>query len=410
MILPIQPRRQLSMYDGEILEAGLKLLQKNSTVRGEYVTDFENVFARYIGTKHAVATPSGRFALKQILENLDAPSNKCIIPAYTDESVLETIIACNYEPIFIDIFKDSFNIVPDEIEKQLKKSGPSIIIATHLFGIPCNLSKILKIAKEYNSIVIEDCAHALGSTYNDKSVGSFGEASYFSFSGTKPYHTFGGGMLTTNNDELVRKVRLFLSKLKKPKRTKLLFNISLLSLIHIASKPLPFTIGVFPSLMSLSFFDQDLIGVYSSIVKPLLKTSNHAYTNYSDLQAFIGLRMLSMLPAQIEKRRKRATVMQQILNNYTIVGESKNSTSNYYFFIIRCRDIKLKKISRALLAQGIDTGKRLMRNCGELYGEKGKFPNTIDALNTSLQVPININKPLQYAIYIAQTIKYIIEN
>jgi dTDP-4-amino-4,6-dideoxygalactose transaminase len=114
----------------------------------------------------------------------------------------------NCTPIFVDIEPNTFCINPDEIEKRITPNTQAIL-ATHVFGYPCNTDKIEAIAKKHNLKVIYDGAHAFGAIHQNKSLLDYGDISTCSFHATKLFHTVEGGCIITNNDEIARKIYLY---------------------------------------------------------------------------------------------------------------------------------------------------------------------------------------------------------
>jgi dTDP-4-amino-4,6-dideoxygalactose transaminase len=110
------------------------------------------------------------------------------------------------KPVYVDIEPYTFNINPDLIEQAITPKT-KVLLAQHTYGFPCDMDKIMFIAQKHNLIVIEDCCLSLGSTYNGKTVGTFGKAAYFSFQWNKPITTGLGGMLTTSDGKLAQQIQ-----------------------------------------------------------------------------------------------------------------------------------------------------------------------------------------------------------
>lgn len=164
--------------------------------------EFEIAFAKYIGTKYAIAVNSGTDALCLSLLTLGiGKGDSVILPNVTYPAVPLSVIYTGAEPIFVDIKEEDLEIDENLIKKNIKKNTKAII-AVHMFARPCNIEKILEIAKEYNLYVIEDCCQAESSEYKGKKLGSFGDISCFSFSYYKPLSSCGGGggMVCFNNE------------------------------------------------------------------------------------------------------------------------------------------------------------------------------------------------------------------
>ena len=170
-----------------------------------YLKKFEEAFAKYVGVKYCMATSCCTGALHLSLASLGiGPGDEVIVP---DMTWIASATAINYlgaTPVFVDIKKEDWTVDPNEIEKAITKNTKAII-PVHMYGYPCDMEKIMEIAKKHNLHVIEDAAPAVGATVNGKKVGSFGTFGCFSFQGAKLLVTGEGGMLCTNDKELFDK-------------------------------------------------------------------------------------------------------------------------------------------------------------------------------------------------------------
>jgi len=193
---------------------------------GPRVARFEDDFKNYIGCKHAIALNSCTAGLHLALEIAGiGAGDEVITSPLTFASTVNVIIHQGATPVFIDVEKETGNIDPQKIEEFIKKNcefnpktgqltnrqtGQLVkaIIPVHLYGRPCRMDEIMKIAKENNLLVIEDAAHALEAYYKDEKIGTIGDFSVFSFYATKNVVTGEGGMITTNNDEWAKKLRV----------------------------------------------------------------------------------------------------------------------------------------------------------------------------------------------------------
>jgi len=176
--------------------------------QGEYLNKFEEGFSQYSDCKYGVAVSNGTVALHLALIALGiGQGDEVIIPDLTFAATINAVLHANATPIIVDIEEDSWCIDPIEIEESITNKTKAII-PVHIYGQVCDMKKIMTIAKRYNLKVIEDCAEAHGAMFNDKKVGSFGDIGCFSFYGNKIITTGEGGMCTTNNTELDRKMRV----------------------------------------------------------------------------------------------------------------------------------------------------------------------------------------------------------
>jgi perosamine synthetase len=189
-----------------------KVLRSGHLAQGKMVAQLEDAFARYCGTKHAIACNNGTTALIMALlasTDLDpffAPKTwkdrpEVITTPFTFIATANSIVASGAKPVFVDIGPHTFNIDSDLIEEAITKKTIAIM-PVHLYGLPCEMGPIMKIAKAHGLKVIEDACQAHGAIYKGKKVGSFGDGGTFSFYPTKNMSTGEGGMVTTN-DEMV---------------------------------------------------------------------------------------------------------------------------------------------------------------------------------------------------------------
>lgn len=180
---------------------------------GKKTEEFEKKFAEYVGIKHAIGLNSCTAALHLGLLSFNLnPGDEVICPVFTFSATASQIIRCGLVPKFVDCQMKTQCIEPKDIEKVITPKTKAIV-AVHFAGHPCNMDYILDICTRYNLLLLEDCAHAIESTYNGRHCGTFGDAGCFSFYSTKNITTAcgEGGMLVCNNDkmeEFVRKISL----------------------------------------------------------------------------------------------------------------------------------------------------------------------------------------------------------
>ena len=209
MILCANPKAQYLSYRDDINSAIQRVLDSGWYVLGEEVTRFEKEFAQFNTISHTVGVGSGTEALHIALRALDiGQGDEVITTAHTAVATASAIDLAGAKPIFVDIEPDFFTIDPDLIEDAITPKTKAII-PVHIYGQPCNMDAIMKIANKNNFKVIEDCAQTHGAEYNGKRVGSIGDVGCFSFYPTKNMGAIGdGGALVTNDDQLVEKIKL----------------------------------------------------------------------------------------------------------------------------------------------------------------------------------------------------------
>jgi len=177
--------------------------------KGPFIEEFEEKFSKYIGLKHGIATSNGTTALHLALAALEIKhGDEVLVPTLTFASAANVVIYMRAKPVFIDSHPDYWCINPNKLEEKITKKTKAIM-PVHLYGHPCDMDPIMKIAKTHNLYVIEDCAEAHGAKYKGKKVGTYGDIACFSFYGNKIITTGEGGICLTNNEDLAQKIRMF---------------------------------------------------------------------------------------------------------------------------------------------------------------------------------------------------------
>jgi perosamine synthetase len=184
------------------IEAVCGVLRSPNLSLGPKLAEFEEAFARYIGTKRAVAVNSGTSGLFLCMLALEIGSgDEVITTPFTFISSATTIMMAGAKPVFVDIDTVSLNIDASKIESKITDKTKAIM-PVEVFGNPAGFDKICEIAQKHNLIVIEDSCEALGSALNGKKAGTFGAMSVFAFYPNKQITTGEGGMILTDDDDL----------------------------------------------------------------------------------------------------------------------------------------------------------------------------------------------------------------
>lgn len=189
------------------LEKKLKdVFQSGQLTNAKYTAEFEKRCAEFLGAENVAALSSGTAALTLLLKCLNL-KGEVILPSFTFTSDVSALLWCGLRPVFADIDPETFNLSPDLIEKKITNKT-SAILATHVFGNPCEIEKIELIAQKNNLKVIFDAAHAFGSTHKGRSVFQFGDASIVSFTPTKVMTTAEGGLAAVKDKGLIKLLKL----------------------------------------------------------------------------------------------------------------------------------------------------------------------------------------------------------
>ena len=185
-----------------------KVLNSEWLTMGPLTQDFEDAFASYVGTKYALAVNSCTAALhlSLLVHNLGV-GDEVIVPSFTFAATANVVVNVGAKPVFADIDGTSLCIDPESVNKKVSTKTKAIILV-HYGGKCAQVSKIKKIARQKNILIIEDAAHALGAKYDGKMVGNLGNPTAFSFYVTKNLNTIEGGMLTTNNNKIYKQAQI----------------------------------------------------------------------------------------------------------------------------------------------------------------------------------------------------------
>lgn len=197
--------------DKKDVKAVVNTLQSDWITQGPKVKEFEKNLAKYCKTNYAVAVSSGTAALH--LAYLAAglkTGDEIITTPNTFAATSNMLLSVGAKPVFCDIRLDTYNIDENEIEKHINKKTKAIV-PVHFAGQPCEMDKILKLAKKHKLLVIEDAAHAIGSKYNNKKIGYSGDMTILSFHAVKAITTGEGGAILTNDKKLREKLTLLRS-------------------------------------------------------------------------------------------------------------------------------------------------------------------------------------------------------
>lgn len=174
---------------------------------GKYITEFEEKWASYCGRKYGVAVCNGTVALEAAVKCLDlSPGDEVIMPSFTIISCALAVIENGCKPVLVDSDPDTWCMDVNQIEEKIT-SKTRAIMPVHIYGHPVDMDPLLSLAQKYNLFVIEDAAEAHGAEYKGKKCGSFGDMSCFSFYANKIITTGEGGMVLTDDEHLVNKLR-----------------------------------------------------------------------------------------------------------------------------------------------------------------------------------------------------------
>ncbi|MDH7592741.1 MAG: DegT/DnrJ/EryC1/StrS family aminotransferase [Methanomicrobiales archaeon] len=195
---------------GEVIRSGM-------LAAGEQVRRFEEEFAAYCGTGHAVATSNGTTALHAALLAANVgEGDSVIVPAFTFFATASAVSMTGARPKFVDVEMDTFNISPDAVGEAVDRHTKAII-GVHLFGQPFDVKGIRDLCEDHGIVLIEDAAQAHGAVYQGRRVGGLGAMACFSFYPTKNMTTGEGGMVTTDDRAYAERIRMIINHGQKEK-------------------------------------------------------------------------------------------------------------------------------------------------------------------------------------------------
>ena len=214
--IPGKTRIPLSVptYGPEEVEEALDSMLSTWVSMGKKVRHFEEAFADYLGSKHAVMVNSGSSAnllalsvlTNPVLRDRVKPGTEIITPAVTWVTSVYPIVNVGCRPVLVDVDLKTFNVLPEEVERAITPKT-SAILPVHLLGAPCEIGRILRIAGKHGSFVLEDACESTGAEFKGRKVGTFGDMGTFSFYMSHHISTIEGGMVVTDNDEMYESLK-----------------------------------------------------------------------------------------------------------------------------------------------------------------------------------------------------------
>ncbi|MEJ5300399.1 MAG: DegT/DnrJ/EryC1/StrS family aminotransferase [Thermodesulforhabdaceae bacterium] len=211
--VPVRPKEKFLVFGAPCIEEPeiqevVDSIRKRWIGTGPKVAKFENTFAAYKKVSHAIAVSSCTAALHlAVLAAGIRPGDEVITTPMTFCATVNAIIHAGGRPVLADCDKNTMNIDPNEIERKISSNTKAIIVV-HMAGRPCEMDSIMEIARRYDLVVIEDCAHAIEAEYRGVPAGCFGKVGCFSFYVTKNITTAEGGMIITNDDYIADRVKI----------------------------------------------------------------------------------------------------------------------------------------------------------------------------------------------------------
>ncbi|HEY3183228.1 MAG TPA: aminotransferase class I/II-fold pyridoxal phosphate-dependent enzyme [Gaiellaceae bacterium] len=238
---PQLPRLVAELYGtttlGDCAAAASLLIRRRELVRGPAIAEYEREFARRIDVGHAISFASGRVALYALLRALGVGSgDEVLLQLPTHVVVVNAVRYTGARPIFVDCDPSTFNIDLADADRRATPRA-KVLLLQHTFGIPVDMDAAQALARRRGLIVVEDCVHALGSTYGGRPVGSLGRAAFFSTEETKTISSTMGGMAVTSDAGLAERVRAFQASCAWPPAGHVARYLLKLIVYHVCTQP-----------------------------------------------------------------------------------------------------------------------------------------------------------------------------
>ncbi|HWY52686.1 MAG TPA: DegT/DnrJ/EryC1/StrS aminotransferase family protein [Chthoniobacterales bacterium] len=277
--------------------------------KGAYIEKFETAFSQFTSNRHCISVCNGTVALHVALLALGiGPGDEVIVPTFTYIASANAITYTGARPVFVDSLRDTWQMDPNDVREKITPRTKAIL-CVHLYGHPCDLQSLRKIADSENIFLVEDCAEALGSKFNDIHVGNVGDIATYSFYGNKTVTTGEGGMVATNDAALASRA------------------------IHLKGQ----------GLANNREYWHDVIGY------------NYRMTN---ICAAIGLAQLERVDAILKQKRQVAKAYQFFLEatGFEVHSEAKNVRHSYWMVSVLVPESARRDSIRSYLSgAGIET-------------------------------------------------------
>ena len=376
-------RQRIRLPQGAWRSAAASLLRGNLW-EGSNIEHFERAFAEYIGTPDAVAVPSGRGGFKFLFDGLQLEAgNEVICSAFGYPIVPFLVKSLGYELKFVDCELQTLGMDPDLLERVIS-GKTAAVIATHLFGVPCQVAPIAELARANAAALIEDCAHCYGAAVNGKKVGSFGDAGCFSFETSKVINTMGGGMVTVSRRELGQRIREAAGSEQKNGMKWLGRRLAKTTFESAVTNPMLFNLGVYQALRLAPRGEEDRFasGYHGDEVSMAGKMGR--YTNY---QAELGLKGMQTVGDIVTRRKANAERLINNLRDIIRFQEPAGPDAYANYMLVTALVPDLGELSDRLLRAGVDTKHLYMRDCSRMFDGNAEFPNAARAEKEVLHIP-----------------------
>jgi len=397
------PRANIYVSFSDLVHVFFKILTGRLS-KTEKVKEFEFAFGKYYG-REALALPHARIALYYILKNLNLPEkSEVIMTPVTIADMVNMIHLQGLNPVFCDLGKLTYNIDYEELEKKITGNTKALFI-THLNGFATDMDRVLDIVSRHNLILIEDCSQVFGAKFKGKYLGTFGHAAIFSLSLLKTCSTLFGGMIISDNAELLKKIKNDTKDFPLPSKTILLSSVFKNMIISMAFNRKFFGALTYQLIRLMSVKIDKFMACNPKIP---LRTCLDAemLTSYTDIQAEMGLKKLKTVDAEDEKRIKTAKVLLDKVSpgvKAYLPKLPKDAKNVYWRIPLRVKDPK--HFLKYMINRGIDTFRTNLVLCSQEYDKyRTDTPEAFLSKFNSVFIPIHSDFKEDDMIYVAEVL------
>jgi perosamine synthetase len=331
----------ISRYGARVLPNTEELVAdckaRGEFIQGPHIARFEEAFEQRLGQGHAITASYGRMAFYYVLKALDLPpGSEIVLPALTFWVVPALARVAGLTVVFADVDPATFTMDPASLERVITPATRAVV-PTHLYGLPCEMDAIMAIARRHGLHVIEDCAHALGASFDGQPVGTFGDAGFFSFQTLKPLNCYGGGMALVKDHTLAKTVRNLAEREPWPDVKRVENRLLVGRLQRIFIKPWVFTISAFPILWVSSLIGANPDVYLWEAIRPLDPMPDSYTERLPNVQAAIGLAALDRLDEWTDQTRRHAQIMDRAIGDLpgiTVPQVPPRRTHVYYQYCV----------------------------------------------------------------------------
>ncbi len=367
-IIGTVPRRSVNLPPGA-LRTLIGCAISGELQDGPAVDGFYKEFGRFTGSPFVLGAGTGRSVFQLALEALGIEKGKeIIVPAVTFPVMPMVVKLLGYKPVFCDVDPNTYNAGPKEILPKITENTGAIL-ATHLFGQPCDIEEIAEIAKERGIYLIEDCAHACGVRVNGKSVGTFGDIGIFSFAEGKNMPCFAGGAITVRDAAVYERAAKILETAAMPSAKALFKKAFSIWIMWVVTRPLIFGLTAYQALRFKQWRGEPLMdsAVGNELLEKFAK-SNPRITRFANLQGALGLKQLKHIDAFNQGAKRNAEILTEALGEVPGVQVPRPTGGNhiYVYYPLTVDPARRDDLRDHLLRDGVDAKRTDMSSCAKL--------------------------------------------